>query len=202
MAAKAMRKKYFVNFSVQFKYIMMSVLPVLLMSLFCIYFIIQSGELLVEKQKSKIVEEFSSIDQTLKQMQTVNLPKDVNNQLEIFAKRISILQDKLNIQYYHLVEEWAKTRMQLLAVLCLGMLCVGIISLIYSHRIAGPIYRLKKAIEALQEGKEINHIKLRPGDEFQDLADSLEKLRVILKTKGTSNKSLYPNRSEKMNLPR
>ena len=78
-----MRKKYFVNFSVQFKYIMMSVLPVLLMSLFCIYFIIQSGELLVEKQKSKIVEEFSSIDQTLKQMQTVNLPKDVNNQLEI-----------------------------------------------------------------------------------------------------------------------
>jgi hypothetical protein len=60
MAAKAMRKKYFVNFSVQFKYIMMSVLPVLLMSLFCIYFIIQSGELLVEKQKSKIVEEFSS----------------------------------------------------------------------------------------------------------------------------------------------
>ena len=74
--------------------------------------------------------------------------------------------------------------MQLLAVLCLSILCVGIISLIYSHSIAGPIYRLKKAIEALLEGKEISHIKLRPGDEFQDLADSLEKLRVILKNKG------------------
>ena len=184
MASKVMRKRYFVNFSIQFKYIMMSVLPVLLMSLFCIYFVIQSGELLVEKQKSKIVEEFSSLDKTIKQMQAVNLPKDVNNQLEIFAKKISILQDELNIQYYHLVEEWAKTRMQLLAVLCLSILCVGIISLIYSHRIAGPIYRLKKAIEALQEGKKISYIKLRPGDEFQDLADSLEKLRVILKNKG------------------
>ena len=184
MALKAIRKRYFVNFSIQFKYIMMSVLPVLLMSLFCIYFIIQSGELLVEKQKSKIVEEFSSIDKTLKQMQAVNLPQDVNNQLEIFSKKLSILQEELNIQYYNLVEEWAKTRMKLLAVLFLGMLSVGIISLIYSHRIAGPIYRLTKAVEALQEGKEIGYIKVRPGDEFHDLADSLEKLRVILKNQG------------------
>ena len=184
MAAKTMRKRYFVNFSIQFKYIMMSVLPVLLMSLFCIYFVIQSGELLVEKQKSKIVEEFSSLDKTIKQMQAVNLPKDVNNQLEIFAKKLSILQDELHIQYYYLVEKWAETRMKLLAVLFLGVFCVGIISLIYSHRIAGPIYRLKKAIEAMQEGKEISFIKVRPSDEFQDLAESLEKLRVILKNKG------------------
>jgi HAMP domain-containing protein len=184
MASKAIRKRYFVNFSIQFKYIMMSVLPVLLMSLLCIYFIIQSGELLVEKQKSKIVEEFSSIDKNIKQMQTVNLPKDVNNQLEIFSKKISILQEELKIEYYNLVEEWAKTRMKLLAVLFAGILFVGIVSLIYSHRIAGPIYRLKKSIEALQEGKEIGCIKLRPADEFQDLADSLEKLRVILKSQG------------------
>jgi nitrogen fixation/metabolism regulation signal transduction histidine kinase len=184
MASKAIRKRYFVNFSIQFKYIMMSVLPVLLMSLFCIYFVIQSGELLVGKQKSKIVEEFSSIDKTLKQIQAVNLPKDVNNKLEIFSKRLSILQEELNIQYYNLVEEWAKTRMKLLAVLFLGMFFVGIISLIYSHRIAGPIYRLKKTIEDLQEGNEIGRIKVRPGDEFQDLANSLEKLRVILKSQG------------------
>jgi hypothetical protein len=184
MASKEIRKRYFVNFSIQFKYIMMSVLPVLLMSLFCIYFIIQSGELLVEKQKSKIVEEFSSIDNTIKQIRTVNLPKDVNNQLEVFSKKLSILQEELNIQYYNLVEEWAKTRMKLMAVLFLGMLFVGIISLIYSHRIAGPIYRIKKSIEALQEGKEIGCIKLRPADEFHDLADALEKLRVILKDRG------------------
>lgn len=184
MASKIMRKKYFVNFSVQFKYIMMSVLPVLLMSLFCIYFVIQSGEMLIEKQKAKIVEEFSSIDKTLTQMQAVKLPKDVSNQLEIFAKRISILQEELNIQHYHIVEEWAKTRMQLLAVLFLGVLCVGIISLIYSHRIAGPVYRLTKAIETLQAGKESGSIKLRPADEFQELADSLEKLRVMLKNQG------------------
>jgi hypothetical protein len=184
MVSKEIRKRYFVNFSIQFKYIMMSVLPVLLMSLFCIYFIIQSGELLVEKQKSKILDEFSSIDNTIKQIQANNLPKDVNNQLEVFSKKLSILQEELNIQYYNLVEEWAKTRMKLMAVLFVGMLLVGIISLIYSHRIAGPIYRIKKSIEALQEGKEIGCIKLRPADEFQDLADVLEKLRVILKNRG------------------
>jgi hypothetical protein len=184
MASEAMRKKYFVHFSIQFKYIMMSVLPVLVMSLFCIYFVIQSGELLVAKQQAKIVEEFSSIDKTIKQMQAVNFPEDVNNRLEIFAKRISVLQEELNVQYYHTVEEWAKTRMKLLAVLFLGILCVGIISLICSHRIAGPIYRLTKAIEMLQTGKDSGSIKLRPTDEFQALADSLEKLRMILKNQG------------------
>ena len=138
----------------------------------------------MEKQKSKIVEEFSSIDKNLKQMQTVNLPKDVNNQLEILSKKLSILQEELKIQYYNLVEEWAKTRMKAFGRTFPGILFVGIVSLIYSHRIAGPIYRLKKAIEALQDGKEIGYIKVRPGDEFQDLADSLEKLRVILKSQG------------------
>ena len=108
---------------------------------------------------------------------------------EIIANELELLKkagrkEELNIQYYNLVEEWAKTRMKLMAVLFLVMLFVGIISLIYSHRIAGQIYRLKKSIEALQEGKEIGCIKLRPADEFQDLADSLEKLRVILKSKG------------------
>ena len=184
MVLKAMRKKYFVNFSVQFKYIMMSVLPVLVMSLFCIYFVIQSGELLVEKQKSKIVEEFSSIDKTLKQMQAVNLPKDTKDQFGIFAKRLRLLQDELNIQYHNLLEEWDKTKMRIFAVLFLGILCIGILSLIYSHRIAGPLYRLKKEIEMLQEGKETGCIKVRAADEFQDLANSLEKLRVILKNQG------------------
>lgn len=74
--------------------------------------------------------------------------------------------------------------MQLLAILFLGTLWVGIISLIYSHRIVGPIYRLNKAIEALQDGKESGRITVRPADEFQNLADSLEKLRVILKSQG------------------
>jgi len=184
MALKKIRKKYFVHFSVQFKYIMMSVLPILLMSLFCIYFIIQSGEMLVEKQKSKIVEEFSSIDNTIKQMQAVNLPKNVNNQLEVFSKKLSILQEELNIQCYNFVEEWAETRMKLIAALFLGVFFVGMISLIYSHRIAGPVYRLKMAIEALQDGKDVGCIKVRPADEFQDLANALEKLRVILKSRG------------------
>lgn len=179
-----MRKKYFVHFSVQFKYIMMSVLPALVMSLFCIYFVIKSGELVVEKERRKILAEFASISRTLKQSQEISLPKDIKDQIDIFSKRLSIFKDELAIQHYGLVEEWAKTKMQLLAVLLLVLLCVGIISLIYSHRIAGPIYRLKQDIEMLQEGKDSGRIKVRLADEFQDLAAALEKLRVILKSRG------------------
>ena len=90
MAPKAMRKKYFVHFSVQFKYIMMSVLPALVMSLFCIYFVIKSGELVVEKERRKILAEFASISSTLKQSQAISLPKDIKDQIDIFSKRLSI----------------------------------------------------------------------------------------------------------------
>jgi nitrate/nitrite-specific signal transduction histidine kinase len=184
MTVKALRKKYFIHFSVQFKYIMMSILPALLMSLFCIYFIIQSGELVVEREKQKLLTEFSSVDMTLKQAKDANLPKDVANQIKIFDKRLDIFKDRLEIQYYDLVEEWAKTKMQLLSVIFFVLLCVGVISTIYSHRIVGPIYRIRKSVEILQEGKDSGRIKVRKDDEFQDLADSLEKLRVILKGRG------------------
>ncbi|PKN52771.1 MAG: hypothetical protein CVU55_05985 [Deltaproteobacteria bacterium HGW-Deltaproteobacteria-13] len=183
MAGKTMRKNYFISFSIQFKYILISVLPVLLMSLLCIYFVMDSGKS-IEKQQTKIIAELSSIDAALKQIQAVSLPKDAQNQLAIFAKKLSILQDELNIQYYYLVEEWAKIRMQLLAVLFLGIICVSVISIIFSHRIAGPIFRLQKAIEAMQEGRDTGGIKVRPSDEYLALADSLEKLRVVLKDKG------------------
>ncbi len=64
------------------------------------------------------------------------------------------------------------------------LLFVGAISLLYSHRIAGPIIRLKNYIALFSEGKDVPNIQIRHYDEFKELADSLEKLRNNLKSKG------------------
>ena len=53
-----------------------------------------------------------------------------------------------------------------------------------SHRVAGPIYRIRNSIEELINGHaKQDRITLRPKDEFQDLADSLNRLIYHLKKK-------------------
>ena len=54
---------------------------------------------------------------------------------------------------------------------------IAVLSLLYSHRTAGPLYRIKKCVDSFVEKKDTGPIKLRKHDEFKDLAASLEKLR-------------------------
>ena len=54
----------------------------------------------------------------------------------------------------------------------------------FSHRIAGPLYRIRTCVDMLAEGKNMAPIRLRKRDEFKELAASLENLRSALKDKG------------------
>jgi methyl-accepting chemotaxis protein len=48
-------------------------------------------------------------------------------------------------------------------------------SIFISHRIAGPIYRIEKALERWKNGNVEANLQLRTGDEFQNLADAYNK---------------------------
>jgi len=49
-------------------------------------------------------------------------------------------------------------------------------TLVFSHRIAGPIKRINKAIEMMLRGEYPKNITLRKGDHFQETAKLLERL--------------------------
>lgn len=57
-----------------------------------------------------------------------------------------------------------------------GFVISCLAGLVYSHRIAGPIYRFKSTIDDALEGKVPGIIVLRKYDELKDLATSLNKL--------------------------
>jgi signal transduction histidine kinase len=57
-----------------------------------------------------------------------------------------------------------------------GFIISCLAGLIYSHRMAGPIYRFKTTIDEVLEGKSPSIIVLRQHDEMKDLASSLNKL--------------------------
>ena len=82
----------------------------------------------------------------------------------------------------------------LIVAAAIGLIIVGILALFISHRIAGPLYRLKREIREIGEGDFSKVITLRKNDEFQDLAevlnDALEKTRQRLASLEEVKKSL------------
>jgi HAMP domain-containing protein len=53
---------------------------------------------------------------------------------------------------------------------------IAIISVFISHRIAGPIYKFERIIEALAAGEKVREITLRKHDEFYRLAQAINSL--------------------------
>jgi signal transduction histidine kinase len=54
-------------------------------------------------------------------------------------------------------------------------------SIVLTHRIAGPVYNLEKTLERLNQGEDVNLIKLRDGDELQELATKINQVIVRMK---------------------
>ena len=53
-------------------------------------------------------------------------------------------------------------------------LAAGARVLVFSHKIAGPLYRLEKAAEAVGQGDLSQRVNLREGDELQAFAQSMD----------------------------
>lgn len=77
---------------------------------------------------------------------------------------------------YNLIPVVTKVNMIILSALPVCLLIIWIIALELSHRIAGPIFRLEKELDARIAGEEYGPIKLRRKDELRTLAEKINKL--------------------------
>lgn len=60
--------------------------------------------------------------------------------------------------------------------LSLGFFMTLIAGVVFSHRLAGPIYRIRQTIKDYKDGKSVKPIVLRKNDEFKDLAEDLNQI--------------------------
>ena len=74
-------------------------------------------------------------------------------------------------------EKLSKLKSDLLAALTLWeiafLVIIFIICIFISHKIAGPMYKLKKHLTAIKEGEDCGKIFFRDGDYFADIADDV-----------------------------
>lgn len=61
------------------------------------------------------------------------------------------------------------------------ILFFGAVSILISHKIAGPLFRMKKTLSQLTEGNLNTSIRLRKWDDLQDLADHINLLTEELR---------------------
>ena len=64
-------------------------------------------------------------------------------------------------------------------------IAVAVRLLFFSHRIAGPLYRLEKTAEAIGHGDLSGELRLRAGDELQGVAHSMDGMVTELRTRVT-----------------
>jgi nitrogen fixation/metabolism regulation signal transduction histidine kinase len=56
------------------------------------------------------------------------------------------------------------------------LLVVILAGIVITHRIAGPVYKIERKLEQVLQGDENTQIRLRQGDELQELADKINVL--------------------------
>jgi signal transduction histidine kinase len=74
------------------------------------------------------------------------------------------------------------TRLLVIVVLMVGTFMF--LGLVLTHRIAGPMYRLRTELSKMLQGKEISKIQFRKDDEFQDLSQLINQLVERCKNTG------------------
>ena len=96
----------------------------------------------------------------------------------VFATGWHFLGEKLADVYPQgrLVYVFKATNLALIRNLLLISPLIFLLGLLFSHRIAGPVYRIEKTLEEIARGNLSLRIKLREGDELVDLADIINDL--------------------------
>jgi len=184
MKKKYKRRKYFIHPLSQGTYIAFSIIPALLASLFCTFFLIHSGELVLMKTKEKPLVPFYSIRQTILTLEKEGYTKETEPKVSKLKDELATLKNTLETSYSETLTQWNRIVQEIFLILLLFLVLVGSIAVLYSHRIVGPLFRINKCINILSEGKDTGPISLRKRDHFKELAASLEKLRMNLKDKG------------------
>ena len=82
------------------------------------------------------------------------------------------IQRLLNVLY---VGESVPTALVMVIVVFL-LFVIGALSIYVTHKIAGPLYALKKGFQTVASGDRHYRVKFRPDDEFAEVAEEFNKM--------------------------
>ena len=174
---KMERKHFFINRKLQGRYMFTFLIPMLIMLLFMVATLYFAADSIVKTAASIVREDVQNIISLHMQdaeTPSIDIYKVCINEINRYIRDFSE-----NSKYRSVVTT------SLLWVFGAGIFIViiqiALLTIFYSHRIAGPLYRFEMVCHNIIEGKYTDIISLRKGDEMKNLArllnDAIEKTR-------------------------
>lgn len=117
----------------------------------------------------------------------------------LFNTLIDYITHDIGTQSLKTMEETQNQMIELLVVFeTLIILITFFISLYLSHKIAGPLFKLKKAMDESDHRKEFTDLKFRDGDHFEDLANEYNEMTHGIKNFYNKNIKLAQQAAEQI----
>ncbi len=175
-------KNYLIDSRFQLKYTSYIILIAVAISAVLGTFLYRTSNRVVQ-QGHKVVEESKKVSDVVR----MNITKDPiysdNPDLtEAFASGALESDKKIEDQQLELVRQQQNMLYTLVATLTLMVFLIGILGIYFTHKVAGPIYKMKMLLRQVGEGKLKFYGRLRKGDELQDFFEAfavmVERLRA------------------------
>jgi nitrogen fixation/metabolism regulation signal transduction histidine kinase len=129
-----------------------------------------SGEVVAESQK--VVEQSKKVSDVVK-MSIKDDPIYGDNPAlaQEFTKASTEQDNKIQAQQDGLVRQQRNMLFTLVGALAVMVFVIGVLGIYFTHKVAGPIYKMKLLLNQVADGKLNVNAKLRKGDELQDFFD-------------------------------
>jgi len=160
------RKRFFIDRHLQGRYMLTFLIPMLVMLVFMVFTILITSHTLMKNTTASMSQTVTDIIST--ELAYTNAPSEaeyksiigkIQNTMALFPEDEQLRQSVIQTT---------------LLVFGLGLLVVIIqivlLTIYFSHKVAGPLYRLHVAFKDVIEGNYATRIRLRKGDELQKTA--------------------------------
>jgi nitrogen fixation/metabolism regulation signal transduction histidine kinase len=148
--------------------------------------VIAQGQKTVERGQLVLVE-----SRRVSQVVAMNIAKEYQGDPELAKtfgveaakdeQKLKDEQDRLERDAAFLQRQQKQLLGGLVAILAALVIAVGMVGIVFTHKVAGPIFKMKRLLRQVGEGKLVVRERLRKGDELQHFFEVFEAMVVELR---------------------
>lgn len=174
-------KNYLIDSRFQLKYTSFIILIALAISAVLGVFLYNtSNDVVAESQK--VVDENKKVSDVVK-MNMKEQYADTPELADSFNQEAEKSDNQIAEQQQSLVRHQKTMLTSLVGGLALMVIAIGLLGIYFTHKVAGPIYKMKLLLKQVGDGKLTFRGGLRKGDELQDFFESFASMVEQLKSR-------------------
>jgi methyl-accepting chemotaxis protein len=136
----------------------------------------------VVAQSQKVVDETKKVSEVVRMnIKDDPIYKDNPELTGAFNQESNVVEQKIIQQQQTLIAKQRTMLFSLVGGLAVMVVMIGLLGIYFTHKVAGPIYKMKMLLRQVGDGKLNFYGRLRKGDELQDFFETFQSMVEKLK---------------------